>query len=79
MFRLIEPSSGDTLTNLILLNYAFYMDPHIIFIIVCYNNLKKYSVLLSLLLITFICIDCVFTVLKNILNKHLNLLRVLKH
>jgi hypothetical protein len=28
------------LTNLILLNYAFYMDPYIVLIIVCYNNLK---------------------------------------
>jgi hypothetical protein len=42
----MEPSSGDTLTILILLNYAFYMDPYIVLIIVCYNNLKKYSVLL---------------------------------
>jgi hypothetical protein len=42
MFRLMEPSSGDTLTNLILLNYAFYMDPYIVFTIVCYN--KKNSV-----------------------------------
>jgi hypothetical protein len=30
----MEPSSGDTLTNLALFNYAFYMDPYIIFIIV---------------------------------------------
>jgi hypothetical protein len=43
----MEPSSGDTSTNLILLNYAFYMDSYIVFIIMCYNNLKKYSVLLS--------------------------------
>jgi hypothetical protein len=45
MFRLMEPSSGDTLPKLILLNYAFNMDPYIVLIIVCYNNLKKYSVL----------------------------------
>jgi hypothetical protein len=41
---LMEPSSGDTITNLILLNYAFYMESYFVFIIVSYNNL-----LLSLL------------------------------
>jgi hypothetical protein len=49
MFRLMEQSSGDALAYLTLLNYAFYIDPYIVFIIVCYNNLKKYSVLLSVL------------------------------
>jgi hypothetical protein len=34
MFRLMEPFSGDTLTNLILLNYALYMDPSIVLITV---------------------------------------------
>jgi hypothetical protein len=29
---------NDILTNLILLNYASYMDPYIVFIIVCYNK-----------------------------------------
>jgi hypothetical protein len=48
MFWLMEPSSGDTSTNFTILNYSFYMDPYIVFINVCYN-LKKYSVLLSLL------------------------------
>jgi hypothetical protein len=37
------------INSLTLLNCAFYMDPYIVFIIVCYNNLKKYSALLSLL------------------------------
>jgi hypothetical protein len=63
MFRLMEPSSGDTLTNLKLLNYAFYLDPYIVFIIACYNNLKE--------------LFC--TALKNVLNKYLKLLKVLKH
>jgi hypothetical protein len=79
MFRLMEPSSGDTLTNLILLNYAFYMDPYIVFVTVCYNNLKKYSMLFSLLLITVTCTDCILYCFKDVLNKYLNLLKVLKH
>jgi hypothetical protein len=74
----MEPSSGDTLTNLIPLNYESYMDPYIVFIIVCYNNLKKYSMLLSLLLITVICTDCILHYFENVLNKYLNLLKVLK-
>jgi hypothetical protein len=36
MFRLVEPSSGDTLTNLTLLSYPFYMGPYIVSAIVCY-------------------------------------------
>jgi hypothetical protein len=39
MFWLMELSSGDTLTNLILLNYASYMDPYIALIIVFVNVL----------------------------------------
>jgi hypothetical protein len=35
MTRLVEPSSGDVVTSLILLNYASYMDRHILLIIVC--------------------------------------------
>jgi hypothetical protein len=67
MFRLMKSLSGDTPTNPVLLNYASYMDPYIVFIIVRYNNLKKYGVLLSLSIITFICTDWVvvfYTALK---------------
>jgi hypothetical protein len=41
MFLLMEPSSGDTLTNFMLLNCASYIDPYIVLIIVCYNKLKN--------------------------------------
>jgi hypothetical protein len=60
------------------LNYAFYMDPYIVFIFVCYNSLKKYSMLISLCLITVICTDCILYCFKNVLNKYLNLLKALK-
>jgi hypothetical protein len=82
MFRIMEPSSGDTLTNLILLKYAFYMDPYIVFIIMCYNNLKKYSVLLSLLfnhpymhrLYFYTALKCIKQVFKPI--KRLSTLKI---
>jgi hypothetical protein len=59
MFRHIESSSGDTLTNLILLNYGSYMDPYIILIINTNTNTNKMKnmALLSLSLITFIYTD----------------------
>jgi hypothetical protein len=72
-------SSCDTLTNLALLNYAFYMDSYNVFIIVCYNNLRKYNVLLSLLFNHLYMPRLYFILLSNVLNRYLNLLKVSIH
>jgi hypothetical protein len=41
MCRFMETSSGDTLTNLLLLNYASYMDPYVALVIVRYYKLEN--------------------------------------
>jgi hypothetical protein len=38
MFRLMEPSSGDTSTSLTVLNCAFYMDPYVLCVLSCVAN-----------------------------------------
>jgi hypothetical protein len=73
MFRLIEPSSGDILTKLILLNYASSMDPYIVFIFVCYYILAFANHLYILRLG-----GCVLYCFKDVLKEHLKLIKSLK-
>jgi hypothetical protein len=44
-----------------LYNYAFYMDPYIVLIIVSYNNLKNIICFSNFCLITVICTDYIVT------------------
>jgi hypothetical protein len=67
------------INNLILLNYVFLWI-HVLYLSLCvtitWGNIVCFS---HFCLITVICTDCILYCFKNVLNKYLNLLKVLKH
>jgi hypothetical protein len=78
MFRLMEPSSGDTLTDLIIELCILYGSIYCIYhcVTITWRNIVCFS---HFCLITVICTDCISYCFKNVLNMYLNLLKVLKH
>jgi hypothetical protein len=80
MFRLMEPSSDDKLTNLMLLNYASCMNPYIVLITACYNKLKDIVCFFPLVNHIYMhrLSGCVFRLLWNVLNRYSKLTKSLK-